>query len=491
MNRIFTVENIWKLVRQKMDRQSKESYLPDKIAELLGQYRFLKAKKKEANDNHIQFLKKRGNDSYYEIVVEIEDKILAINEDIEQNKRDIDSEITNYSESLLKKIRKKQNVKLKTFLLGSKTTFCANDFESEIIISLIKSDIRSHYKRIPADRNNIVEQLKGILDNGMPKYIIRADVESCFENVPFQVVINKLEREGYVSNATLWYLKSISKRAQEMGITGVPRGLSFSSDLVEIFFQNIDRDIRFIPGAYFYKRYVDDIILVLSSGISTGRKSQSNNLEYLWLTLSEIFSKYGLTLHENSDKKKTLYVDNCTKCSFNYLGYKFCINSSILLVRMSDNKVQRYEDAIGKIIDHYNKTAHDNESVSNPQDNHRRKREQPLRRLFGQLAAITGNGKLAGNKSNLLTGIYYSNRHLTSTADLKRLDKILKVNIDTKLKFPDNLFRYRDNSDIDKTLLDIKCQLKNWSFEEGFLNRRFCKNARFCKRMKEIKNLCR
>lgn len=474
-----------------MDRQSKESYLPDKIAELLEQYRLLKAKRKEINDNHRQILKGGEIESNCENVIDIEDEILAIDEDIEQNKRDIDIEITNYSECLLKKIRKKQNVKLKTFLLGSKTTFCANDFESEIIISLIKSDIRLHYKRIPADRNNIVEQLKGILDNGMPKYIVRADVESCFENVLFQNVINKLEREGYVSNATLWYLKSISKQAQELGIAGVPRGLSFSSDLVEIFFQNIDRDIRFIPGTYFYKRYVDDIILVLSSGISTDRKSQSNNLEYLWLTLSEIFSKFGLTLHENSDKKKTFYVDNCTKCSFNYLGYKFCINSGSLLVRMSDNKVQRYEDAIGKIIEHYNKTAHDNESLSNPQDNRRRRREQPLRRLFGQMAAITGNGKLSGNKSNILTGIYYSNRHLTSTADLRRLDRILRVNIDRRLKFPDNLFRYSDNSDIDKTLRDIKCQLKRWSFEDGFIKRRFCKNTRFCKRMKEIKNLCR
>lgn len=472
-----------------MDKQSKESYLPDKIVELLGQYRFLKAKRKEANDKHRQILKERGNDSYYENVVEIEDQILSINEDIEQNKRDIDSEITAYSESLLKKIRKKQNVKLKTFLLGSKTAFCANDFESEIIISLIKSDIRLHYKRIPADRNNIVEQLKGILDNGMPKYIIRADVESCFEYVPFQNVINKLEREGYVSNTTLWYLKSISKQAEDLEITGVPRGLSFSSDLVEIFFQNIDMDIRLIPGAYFYKRYVDDIIIVLSAGFPFNEKSKSNNLEYLWLTLREIFSKHGLTLHENSDKKTTLHVGNGTKCSFNYLGYKFCINSGSLRVRMSDNKVQRYEDAIGKIIGHYNKTAHDNESLPNPQGNRRRKREQPLRRLFGQLAAITGNGMLAGNKSNLLTGIYYSNCHLTSTADLKKLDKILRVNIDTKLKFPDNLFKYSDNSDFNKTSLDIKCQLKRWSFEEGFLNRRFCKNARFCKRMKEIKNL--
>lgn len=478
--------------------ESDPNVVPLEINVLLENRRKLKCERKELTRRKRNLRKRIKyheseqeslDNEYTKLIAEIEEN----KSDLENNVGEIKKAIHEYSIGLLRRIRRKAvNVSLRTFLLDRKTVFCTDSFEASVLMSLLTTDIKKHYNQIPADRNMIVSQLKGIMASSFPKYIIRADVKSCFEHIPFDSVIEKLGNEGYVSSTSLWYLRRIHKEVAKQLSVGIPRGLSFSSYLVELYFQALDQQIRMIPGVYFYKRYVDDIVLVISAESSNDEDWHQKQLGDYWLEMKQIFNQAGLKLHEKNEKKKLIYSNPNSESEFEYLGYKFCLNEDGLIVKLSSHKKERYKKAVKHIIDHYNKTATDNQSLAQKEpDGRRRRREQPLRRLFGQLSALTGNGKLMGRKSNILTGIYYSNIHLTSLSDFKELDRYLKRYVDNNLRMPENLFRYDDNSNPSETVVKVKDVLKGWSFEKGFNEKRFCNNSKYFQRLKEIKELTR
>lgn len=492
---IYTENNIERHVRHLLGRESKQEMIPglikrkfDETKTLKEQIKYLNKKKKKYKDSY-----KEDPDAPLQIeMAEIEKQLFSLEESLEIKRAETEEAIKNYSAEVLSKIRKKAKFfKIETFTMGGKTVFRTANFESEILLSLITEDIKHFYGILPADRNQIVCQLKQILDNSMPKYLIRADVKSCFENVPFATVLEKLEVDGYISSTSLNFLKRIHAEISANSITGVPRGLAFSSYLVELYFQTIDRKIKNITGAFFYKRYVDDIILIISAVNRDidDTELQNSNKAYYWSQLKDIFDNRGLKLHDNDSKKRILFLDSSVIDNFDYLGYKFQFLKSGLKVGLSSAKKQRYVETIDKIIRHYNRTARDNQRSFNSKDKRLRKREQPLRRLFGQLSAFTGNGALVGVKSNILVGIYYSNQHVSSIEDFRELDKTLSLKIDQEVKFPDNLFQYSSESNPKKTIDEIRNVLKRFSFERGFAERRFCKGLKYCRRLREIKKL--
>ncbi len=425
---------------------------------------------------------------------EIDFAIKEIAEATDKCEERLEEEIREYAKKLLIGIRsKKIKPELKGFELFGKLTFTTNNLDSKVIEQLIKLDIAKYYKKKPANRDSIIEQLIGLLGNKLPKYIIRADIKSFFESVPFDSLLDKLEAEGYLSVSTLRYLRRIADETKKLGGEGgVPRGLAFSSYLTEIYLQRIDDEIKKLPRVYFYQRYVDDIIILVSVDTNLEWPHYINNVHTYWRKLKDIFGASELSLHEGR-KKNLIYSGKSTNHEFEYLGYKFIINKGSLTIRLSKRRLTGYKNKIKSIVTHYNKTATDNQSLTDmPKEKgeKRRKRQPPLKRLFGQLSALTGNGMMKGPKSNILTGIYYSNKYLTSQEDLMELDEVLQKYVEKSLEIPDNLFRYTEDSDSQKTIRDIKQMiLEKWSFVEGFKKRRFCNNPLYLSRLKQIKKL--
>ena len=427
-------------------------------------------------------------------IMDIDEEIQRMTGLISECEKKRDEEIKQYANDLLIKIRSKRiEPKLNSFELFGKLTFTTADLDSKVIEQLIKQDIARHYKRKPANRNAIIEQLRGLLGNKLPKYIIRADIKSFFESVSIDKLLRKLEEESYVSVITMGYLKKIQNDLKDKGGEGVPRGLAFSSYLTEIYLQRVDDDIRNLPKLYFYQRYVDDIVVLFAVDKDVQWQHLSKEINVHWNSLKEIFNRAKLSLHEEGDKKSLIYSEKSNKNEFDYLGYKFLIKEGKLTIRLSSNRRNRYEEKIGAIIDYYNRTAHDNQSLLNipkEEGKKRRKREQPLRRLFGQLSALTGNGMLKGLKSNILTGVYYSNRYLSSLEDFIALDILLRQYIEKHLEIPANMFKYNAESDPLGTIKGIKqMMIEKWSFVEGFRNKRFCKSSSYFNRLNQIKQL--
>lgn len=508
---VYSVENIEQIITRLFRKEGMSLIVPEDFKSQKENIKFHKDSKKEYVKRLRQLRRELSKLNEYEtlnfeekkettkeILKKIEELDIKIKEKsfaTEEGEKKWKESIRKYAKELLINIQGKKIIpKIEDFVLFDKTTFKTGDFTSKILEQLIKEDIAKHYKKKPADRNSIIEQLTVLLGNKLPKCIIRADIKSFFESVPMDKLVKKIEEEGYVSPTTISYLRRISNYVKDKGVDGVPRGLAFSSYLTEIYMQRIDDEIRNLPNIYFYQRYVDDIVLLFSINSSIHSRCRPNEGRRQWNIIKGLFRQEDLSLHEEGKKKCIIYSGKTTQNQFDYLGYKFIINEGKLTIRLSDNRLDGYVKKIEAIFNHYNSTARDNQSLTNgsvENGEKRRKRQQPLKRLFGQLSALTGNGILKGPKSNILTGIYYSNIFITSLDDFKLLDSLLKHYIIDHLEIPDNLFKYDGESCSEDTKKKIKeMMIDKWSFEYGFMNRRFCKNTSYFNRLKQIKNLC-
>lgn len=510
---IYSTENIEQIITRLLKKEGMSSIVPEDFKtqkeniklhrdfkkECVKQLKQLRRELSKMNEDETLSFEEKNEKK--EISIKIEELDIKIKEKssaIDEGEKKWNEAIERHAKELLKGLRSRKLIpKIEDFLLFDKTTFRTGDLDSKVIEQLIKEDIAKHYKRKPADRNLIIEQLKSLLDNNLPKCIIRADIKSFFESIPVEKLVRKLEDDGFVSTLTIRYLKKIIGEVKDKGGVGVPRGLSFSSYLTEIYLQRTDDGIKNLPNVYFYQRYVDDIVILLSVSKTVHWPNFLKEISRYWTNIKVIFEKEELSLHEEGDKKSLIYSGKTNRNEFDYLGYKFIIDKGKLEVRLSTHRMDQYKEKISVIIKYYNTTACDNESLSGLESHHqeawrRRKRQQPLRRLFGQLSALTGNGMLKGPKSNILCGIYYSNHHLTTLKDLEELDKTLLYKIRRDLSIPKNLFRYDDDSDPRETERKIRKILETkWSFVEGFKKRRFCNKSSYFIRLNQIDKLIR
>ena len=78
----------------------------------------------------------------------------------------------------------------------------AGDITTYLVCQIIKQELRRCYKLYPSNLNTIIEQVIALIDNPMPKLIIRADMCSFFESIPQDKLIEKLSEDGYVSKRT-------------------------------------------------------------------------------------------------------------------------------------------------------------------------------------------------------------------------------------------------------------------------------------------------
>lgn len=399
---------------------------------------------------------------------------------------------------------KKEELKLKSFnisqgkikidigekLIKGHLAYVSNNIETMLVCQIIKLELRRSYKLYPADMNVIIEQIKGLLDNPMPKVIIRADIHHFFESISQQNLVKKLIDDGFVSRQTIKYLKGIlfayNVKAHNMQSIGVPRGLSFSSHLSELYMLSIDEKIKRAKGIYYYKRYVDDIIIVADPSVAS--------LGEYWEFIKSVFKEKNLELHEDSDKKYIQVFDNKTfKVYFDYLGYRFKYDRGALNLGLSQKRFEKYKILIDAIFDIYARCSHYRtpKKTSFAEGESKYAKKDALHQLFERLEILTSNGLLSGRKNYVATGIYYTNRHLTDLSQLDELDKYLHTKIEDKDCFnpPTNLFNYGKENGYDKNLTLIKHNLHKFSFKVGYNERKLHKNGHFGRVLLDLQHI--
>ncbi|WP_083316716.1 antiviral reverse transcriptase Drt3a [Prevotella sp. HMSC077E09] len=347
------------------------------------------------------------------------------------------------------------------------------DRDSFFACKMINDELQKTYKIKQPDRNVILKNLKLLLLDHVDKMIVRGDIKSFFESIPYNELLETLEKDGIVSRRTIKIMKrmfyELNHNEDFEYIGGVPRGISFSPSLAGIYLRRIDEQISRLDGVYLYQRYVDDVIIIASP------TQAYPSAKILFSKVEDIFREGKLFLHPEGDSKKymaqDIRYDTPQKIVFDYLGYNITLNTSKLKVtfRLTADRMEKYAVQIGKVIDYYMHLA-----TYNPRSKEKNSRivirhRQPLYRFKKLLAYLTCNYTLGGTKSNILSGIYFKHSMLTDTSQLKQLDQELYREFEAKIKQSMFNGKFIDAEFVNKLRKKLH---DDYSFEKGFAERR-------------------
>lgn len=74
--------------------------------------------------------------------------------------------------------RGKAKLEIKSLTIKGHRAFASNNLDTVLVSQIVKLELKRCYRLYPANRDVIIEQIKGLLDNGMSKIVIRADIRS-------------------------------------------------------------------------------------------------------------------------------------------------------------------------------------------------------------------------------------------------------------------------------------------------------------------------
>lgn len=204
---------------------------------------------------------------------------------------------------------------LETRTVKSKPVFIPAKMEDDFAIKLLDRFIRRIYKVRQSDRNRIVRQLITLLKDSGNYHVLRFDIKDCYETIKFEYLINKFEDELILAPECIKLLNGIhSDLWRNHDMHGLPRGLSISPTLAELFLESLDKKVASHPDVIYSARYVDDIIVLTPAGKESGVQTD----------VEDLMNKMGLSLNKSPDK----YYSNLSNLAeFDYLGYSIKVES--------------------------------------------------------------------------------------------------------------------------------------------------------------------
>lgn len=267
-------------------------------------------------------------------------------------------------------------------------------FCQDLVLRKLYNNIKRIYGVEQANRNQIVKQMVSLLKEETTKWVVRLDVRHFFESINRSSLIERFIEDGRLNYQSISLLENLFSNPEIASGTGLPRGLSISSVMSELYMKYFDLEIRRMDGVYFYARFVDDIIVFCSN-----KTAQEN----VWTNASGMLSKIDLELNT----EKSYIWDNIQKeKDLTYLGYTFIPEEGKgLKVSISEKKINAIKTRITKSFVRYSK-------------------DRNFSKLKNRIKFLTGNFTLY-NPSTLLpikVGIYYNYSLVNDKVALYALD---------------------------------------------------------------------
>ncbi len=358
--------------------------------------------------------------------------------------------LTDVSDSIGRTAFRVTLAKLPTLVAG-KTVYGISDKLEEILaVRHVQRILKETYQVKMPSRDILIGQIKALVFDGVPKFILKSDVESFYESVRHEQLLESIHRSSQLSiDVKRMITRLLKDYARVSGSDkGLPRGIGISAYLAEIYLLDVDKKIRENTDIFHYARYVDDIVLMYAP-------SRPDKIPTYRQELELIMKEKGLTLNTLPHKTKELDVTTEQKGKFEYLGYEFDLASGGSGITLSSKKITKYKDRIKKAFSDY----------------HKKKSFIPQKaagELIERSLFLTGNMRLFSRKSNAFIGIYFSNKFLTNDKDLKGLDYYYQHHVNSI------------------TNLRLKKKLAKNSFQDGFHKKAF--RTFDPKRLAEISN---
>lgn len=444
--------------------------------------------KKDYFSKRVQELSSKLKELRMELKRASKKKKESLNEEIAESKAEYEKKRQEEIYNICERIKKGNfSIELRKVNAKGNTCYTTDNVESLLVSKVLMRELKRSYKYVPANRNDIVEELMVLLDSPMPKIVIRADIHHFFESIPQEKLIEKLMEDAYVSAFSLKCLKTFLYRYNKLSgnletKVGLPRGVAFSSYLAEIFLSEFDRKVSQMNGVYFYKRYVDDIVIMASPSCQ--------DYQSYWKQLEDEVRNLGLQFNKDEEKRSCGMYSSMTSepLILNYLGYQFHYLNGKLDVFLTENKFNRYRDCIRLVFEKYKEIGNHTSRKGDSQN----KRVDTTIQFMHRLNALTGNGRLNGRKNYVYVGTYYSNKYLTNLEQFVQLDEYLKSCLNNESLFCPStaVFNYGGDNNYKRNIDLIREKvLAEYSFVKGFNERRMYRWNDYTLILRQLKNL--
>ncbi|MBL3576179.1 hypothetical protein JMK10_20125 [Rhodovulum sulfidophilum] len=195
-----------------------------------------------------------------------------------------------------------------------------SDIQTAILVKKVNHDFARLTKSRVQSRGEIIWALRALCAEGQAMTLIRLDIKKFFQSVNTDE-LQECAAQGVKSTYALRRIIEQYLDWARDNVRGVPTGISLSSSLTEYYLkERLDCDALATPGVHFYRRYVDDIIMVCSPDFKPGHYVQE----------MQRLLPDGLTLNNDREKKSILKLHHPRdEGSFNYLGYNFKVGAKV------------------------------------------------------------------------------------------------------------------------------------------------------------------
>ena len=324
--------------------------------------------------------------------------------------------------------------------------YLTNNLCDTLIIRKLNDNIKRIYKDEQANRRIIIDQVKTLLEETCPFWILKTDIKSFYESIDRDRLIDKLKNDTILSFHSLQVLNKIFLNSTLAESTGLPRGMSISSTLSEIYMRKFDNWIKTSEGVFYYARFVDDIIIFSFS---------KEKLELIRSNLNTQLKVLDLNLEINEKKTPPIYDGRyiTLKKPLEYLGYSFTKEiknkKAELVVSIANKKVNKIKTRIIKALCDFIKTKN-------------------FALLEKRIKFLTGNYciKKGIEGKELRAGIHYNYPQVNDLSAFTALNTFLYKSINCR----------KGSLGIRLTKILSKPQrikLSDYSFKHGFLNKEY------------------
>lgn len=289
-------------------------------------------------------------------------------------------------------------------------------FPVELILRKLNSNLRNALRVKSNSRDELVTAICEIVCDSNAYSLLRLDIASFYECVDTDELATTLENDSKCSATTNRILNLIFAWHKSNAGAGLPRGLSISATLSEIYLSEFDKRCKANPLFFYYCRYADDIIIVANPSIE-----EKQTYKKIHQTLPA-----GLSLNRSKSKfysvPKASGIPNAAikhkALEFEYLGYQ------IKVFNGANNKCRRsFSVDIAPRKAKKIKTRVILSFRSFIQNGKFELLQSRLKLLTGNYKILDKNGKFSR-----YAGIYYSypKVHVTDSEALKSLDRFLQ-----------------------------------------------------------------
>ena len=238
--------------------------------------------------------------------------------------------------------------------VGKKTTTYQMALMSqELVLRKLNRNLKYLTKVRQSDREAIITSLRELFEEGHAYKVYRLDIASFYESVDMSELKKLVASDNSLSRTTINVFNGFVDALARRGISGLPRGLSISATLAELYLRKFDYWVKRNNNVYYYARFVDDIIVV-----TTEDSGGSSFMKELYSALPP-----GLMLNGRKTKIYTLHGEAkrvpSLSAEVDFLGYKFRIHEikkggsdekRTVSLDISDRKVDRFKSRLCKSL---------------------------------------------------------------------------------------------------------------------------------------------